>query len=614
MSGLRRVIGFPLLLLLTINALIGSGIFFHPGIAAGFAGPASIIAWIAVSLLALLMAGFFGELVSTWPRAGGVYEYAKHALSEPSAFLVGWLGWLTASVTIGTELVGGLLYLFPSAPLYVNIGLAFSLLTIFSLIAVRGIKLSAALLLAFGIISLLVVIVVGLAGMTAINIVNYSPFFVSGITGIALAAFFVAEMFFGWEGVTYLAEEVNDPRKALPKALLISTCILAIMGTGIATISLGVLPSKTLASSNAPLAAVASVAMPGMGAIVGMLAAVAIIGTAASWIVFAPRLLFAMARDNLFVHGIQKLHPRWQTPYKAIALQVLVISIVILLCAGNLQVMFGLLIPMYVLLYILFLVCFVRLSSLTAKREFIAPLRTVGPYIAALFLLGMLFVWLGTPSAHLSFAAVLTLLFAGFPAYVAVRLQTDQAFVEKFWNRMGVALDLYIPLLLFGQWRHVLAMADVKKDHTVLDYGCGAGWLTKRLATRVRRVVSADIAEKQLSKALAMMNRAELENVILVKTSRPAPFPANSFDRIICTIAINYFVSPEKELTALAKTLKRGGKALFLAVRAPGLTLQPFLRQDSSIKAAFKAAGFKKINIDRVCTFGREYIYISTTK
>lgn len=614
MPALRRAIGFPLLLLLAINALLGSDIFFTPGIAAGYAGPASLLAWIIVGVFALLMAGFFGELVSAWPAAGGIYEYAKHGLSEPSAFLVGWIAWVAASITIATELVGGLLYLLPGAPVYFLILLSLGLLAFFSLIALRGIELSAAILLAFGIATLLTIFVFIFVGLPAVNPANYSPFWVAGLSGIALGAFFVANMFFGWEGMTYLAEEVKDPRKTLPKALLVATGVLAVIGIAIAAVSMGVMRWDALAASSAPLADAADIALPSLGMVIRMMAAVAIIGTAASWVVFTPRLLFAMARDNMFIRGIQKLHPKWQTPYLAIGLQAAVAAVVTVISIAKIEVLFGLVIPLYVLMYLAFLLCFVRLRPLSGKREFTAPFGRIGPPIAGLFMLGMLVLWLGTEGALTSFGLVLALIVVGFPAYIIVKLQTDRAFVEKYWNRMAVALNIYVPLLLAGQWKQAIDFANVRKGHTVLDYGCGAGWLTQQLAGRAGRVVATDISEKQLDRAIARISHAELANVMFVKASRPAPFPTSSFDRIVCSVAINYFVNPQKELSALARTLKRGGRAVFLAVRAPGISIHPFLRRDGTIKTVFRAARLRGTSIRRVCMFGREYIYISATK
>ena len=108
---LKKSISFSVLILLAINAIIGTGIFFVPGIAAAIAGPASIISWIAVAVIAMLIAACFAELVGMFPKAGGVYEYTKQAFGEFGGFLVGWTSWLVANVTIAMLAIGCLAYL-----------------------------------------------------------------------------------------------------------------------------------------------------------------------------------------------------------------------------------------------------------------------------------------------------------------------------------------------------------------------------------------------------------------------------------------------------------------------------------------------------------------------
>jgi APA family basic amino acid/polyamine antiporter/amino acid efflux transporter len=97
---LKRTIGKKTLLFLSINAMIGTEIFFVPAIAATIAGPASIISWIIMSIIAILISLYFAELVSLFPKAGGVYEYTKQAFGEFPSFMVGWTAWIVASVSI----------------------------------------------------------------------------------------------------------------------------------------------------------------------------------------------------------------------------------------------------------------------------------------------------------------------------------------------------------------------------------------------------------------------------------------------------------------------------------------------------------------------------------
>ena len=79
MAELKRTLGLGTLTALSITAMIGTGLFFGSSLAAKYAGPASILAWVFLALLSVYMAACFGELVSMYPAAGGVYEFAKRA-------------------------------------------------------------------------------------------------------------------------------------------------------------------------------------------------------------------------------------------------------------------------------------------------------------------------------------------------------------------------------------------------------------------------------------------------------------------------------------------------------------------------------------------------------
>ena len=92
---LKRTIGNKALLFITINAIIGTGIFFLPAIGALYAGPASLISWMIMSLLALGISLYFAELGSLFPEAGGVYYYTKKAFGDFWSFVFGWISWLS---------------------------------------------------------------------------------------------------------------------------------------------------------------------------------------------------------------------------------------------------------------------------------------------------------------------------------------------------------------------------------------------------------------------------------------------------------------------------------------------------------------------------------------
>jgi len=82
MAELKRVLGFWTILSLAIASIMGTGLFFGVSIAANYSGNASIIAWAALTLIAVYISTFFAELSSAYPKAGGIYEFSKHAYSR----------------------------------------------------------------------------------------------------------------------------------------------------------------------------------------------------------------------------------------------------------------------------------------------------------------------------------------------------------------------------------------------------------------------------------------------------------------------------------------------------------------------------------------------------
>jgi len=106
MGELKSTLSFPVILLITINSIMGTGIFFLPAKGAGVAGPMSIISWVIMSLISIYIAMCFGELSSMFPKSGGIYEFCKQAYGRFISFLIGWLCLIAANVTIAMLMIG----------------------------------------------------------------------------------------------------------------------------------------------------------------------------------------------------------------------------------------------------------------------------------------------------------------------------------------------------------------------------------------------------------------------------------------------------------------------------------------------------------------------------
>jgi amino acid transporter len=337
MAELKRVLGFWTILSLAIASIMGTGLFFGTSIGSGYSGNASILSWVILSIAAVLISMYFAELSSMYPRAGGIYEFSKHAYSRFSSFLMGWVAWLVGNLTTALLVVAAIDYLVPdSSRFWLKIGISIMFIIILNIIALFGIEASAFLLVIFALTSISVLLSIILPGIFSISAANYSPFFAFGISSIFVAIFFIAESFFGWESATYLAEETKEPEKTIPRAIVIGTIIVGVLGILTAAVSLGIIPWRMLAASNAPLAIVSERLLGsfGRGAInIGIF--IALIGSAAGGIITMPRLILALARDKLFISQLSDIHEKFQTPYKAIIFQAIVSLLVFGMAFGR---------------------------------------------------------------------------------------------------------------------------------------------------------------------------------------------------------------------------------------------------------------------------------------
>src|SRR3990167_8902209 len=143
MAELKRVLGFWTILSLSIGSIIGTGLFFGPAIASRYSGNASILAWLILSIIAVYISFYFAELVSMYPKAGGIYEFSKHSYGRFFSFLMGWTAWIVGNLTTALLIVAAIDYLIPHpSKVLLKIGIAILLIILLNTIAFFGIEAS----------------------------------------------------------------------------------------------------------------------------------------------------------------------------------------------------------------------------------------------------------------------------------------------------------------------------------------------------------------------------------------------------------------------------------------------------------------------------------------
>lgn len=619
-TGLKRVMGFKTIIFLTLNTVLGTGIYFLPALGIQYAGPASLISWAIMSVIAVFIAMYLAELVSMYPKAGGVYEFAKNAFGEFHSFIIGWLSWLVANITISMLIIGGLYYLIPGEGMLTYIAISLAIILFFNYISYRGISLSAKMLLLFAFITIFFLLLLILVGIINMNPGNFSPFFIFPMPSIFIAVFFIAETFFGWESITFLSEETKDAEKIMPKALVISTVIMAVLAISLVIVSIGVVGT---AFGPAPLSSLSEILF---GSIWGKLLAAAIfipiIGSAAGWIVTTPRLIHAMSRDKLFIPGFEKIHEKHGVPHNAIIFQVIVTSIITVIGLANYMVLLMLLMPLAIILYAYIILCVVklRMTKPDAPRYFRAPLGKVGPVVIAAFLVFLLLLWVFSFGTYMIAIFCLSLIVIGAPLYILVKMQ-NRGFAERFFNRISFIYDKTLPLWYGrGEEEQVIFGAQIRKGDKVLDYGCGTGANIKELLRLVGdkgTVVAVDIAEKQLKRCVKKVERLSgIPNVVIIReVEKETPFESRTFDAVISVAVLSLKADPEKYLAYLYKIMKRGGRLSMLDFGRSLIFPAPaHMGSADSLKKLVAGAGFRDVSVKQKGKLGSRYYFITGRK
>ncbi len=333
--GDKKKLGLWSIVLLGINAVIGSGIFLLPGKAMKIMGPGSIWVYIFDMILVMSMALCFAEVSGIFNKNGGPYVYAKEAFGDFIGFEVGIMKWAVGIIAWATMAVGfptALAKVWPAAaePTTKNI-IAILILVVLGLINILGVNAAKYMNNIITVGKLVPLIFFVAVGIFFIKGGNFTPMFPNKVTGATFgsAAILIFYAFTGFESIAVAAEDMENPQKNLPIAIIITMTLVSLIYVLTQTVSIGTLGAK-LASSATPVADSANVFLGGFGGMLvtaGTLVSIGGINIAASFI--TPRSGVALAEDGLLPAAIGNKN-KAGTPYIAIIVTVvLAIPIVI---------------------------------------------------------------------------------------------------------------------------------------------------------------------------------------------------------------------------------------------------------------------------------------------
>ena len=313
---LKRNLSLLDAIMIGLGPTIGPTIFVVPRLAIELAGPAAILTFILAGVITIFTALNYAEMSSRVPEAGGGYAFAQKVFGGFPAFLSGWFMWsgnVAYMALSAYTLALTISYSFPSFPTAEIAVLFIILITTINLVGVKEAGRIQVVLT-----TLVLVILVGfiLLGLPNVETKLFSPFVPNGTFPIILAIGYVYTVFFGFEIITDVQEEVKRASVIVPKAILITMLIANIVFPSIVFVLIGVMPANEISSSNTPIEAVASVLFGQTGSIIIIFAAaVASIASLNSATIATSRIIYALSRDGYLPNIFVELHSRFRTPY-----------------------------------------------------------------------------------------------------------------------------------------------------------------------------------------------------------------------------------------------------------------------------------------------------------
>ena len=303
-----------------VGLTLGAGIYVLIGEAAGFAGNSMWISFILAAIVAIFAGLSYAELTVLFPRAAAEYVFVKNAFkSEFIGFLIGWLTAITSMIVGATVALGfgGYFAQFLDIPITLS---AISLLGGLSLVSFIGIRQSAWANTIFALVTITGLGIIIFLGFTyeVTEPVDYfeSP---TGMTGIILAFVLIFFAFIGFEDMANVAEEVKRPKKTLPRAIILSIIITAVIYILVSLSSVRILNWDDLSQSAAPLADVATRGLGMEGGIT--MSAIALFATASTvliTLVAGARILYGMAKSGSLPSIFSRVHSKTGTPWVAV--------------------------------------------------------------------------------------------------------------------------------------------------------------------------------------------------------------------------------------------------------------------------------------------------------
>ncbi len=395
--GFKRNIGLFLAVMIGIGAMMGPGIFALPGELAHIIGPLGIFVYLVMGLLTIFTALNYSELGAAVPLAGGGYSFTSRTLPKPVAFYTGWFFWIGNTLACALYAVIFAItiqtYFWPGASIIL---LAIATTLVFTATNFRSMAESLKIITVMNLIELAILIGVASLGVFQIEAPNLTPLAPYGVAPFMPAMALIYISFVGFELITVASEEIINPGKTIPRAILITLGVGTAIYVFVIWVMMGTVHHTELAQSEVPFIFMADRLFGDWGRWAAIIATIMASLSAFSVTLGASaRVLYALGRDGHFPRFFAKLHPQYRTPH--VALFICAVVVIVFAASGIVKFVaslsdFGYLMGLGIVNYAV-ISLHQRMPNL--RRPFKVILYPVAP------ILGVITTWMFVPALEL---------------------------------------------------------------------------------------------------------------------------------------------------------------------------------------------------------------------
>ena len=295
---LKRTLGFWDVLMFGVGGIVGAGIYAIIGKAAGLSGNMLWLSFITAAAVALLTGLSYAEFVSRFPDSGGSFEYIKQGMGKKTAFIMSVFMAFTGIVAAAAISISFADYLsrLVNIPSWIIVIAIISFMAFFNIIGAKYSSYYNSFATVVTILGLAAVVVVSFPDIGSVDLLKMNN---GGWTGILAGGALIFFSYIGFEDLVKMAEETKNPKKNMPKAIIISGIVVLLIYVLIAISAVSVMGWQELSNSNGPLAAVIEQKIGTIGATaLVVIALFATSKTILSNILGTSRLLYDVARDS----------------------------------------------------------------------------------------------------------------------------------------------------------------------------------------------------------------------------------------------------------------------------------------------------------------------------